>query len=178
MTSSLGSTREEADELSISKNVTSIQTKGVKGAIPFHIFVYENQFSAMEKKGDEALSHLWEHYAAIGRRLDELCMEGQITEHEKRSIVELSQKVINELASNYNEVKKAGEVMGGVVLELEADKWLEKRNRELAEARAEERIENSVANVDSIIAKSNKSIEDACNLIDIPVDEYLAYKAK
>ena len=60
-------------------------------------------------------------------------------EYEKRIIIELSRKVINSIAFNHKKVQKAGEIMGGKVLDLEADKWLEQYKKALKKGREEGR---------------------------------------
>jgi hypothetical protein len=67
------------------------------------------------------LEELRQEYAEILNRLEELCLNGHINEYVNCTLIDMSKKVVNNLASKYENVKKGvTSVMGGKVLEHEA----------------------------------------------------------
>jgi len=88
--------------------------------IPFYIFCYESKLGDYENDA-EKLKELQDEFAKIHERLDKLCSDGVITEFVKRALIELSVKVVEAIARNYEQVKKGvTSVMGGKILEYEA----------------------------------------------------------
>ena len=62
-------------------------------------------------------------YQKILERLDELEQQGVIGAFDKRTIIELSRDVMNEIAQKYEKVRKGvGDMMGGALIETEARK--------------------------------------------------------
>ena len=94
--------------------------------IPFHIFSHENRFAEYEK--DEAgLELLKAEYGQIRARLEALAEKGTISEYIKCTLVDMSNKVLENIARKYDSVRKGVKaVMGGKVLEYEAKTILEK----------------------------------------------------
>lgn len=102
--------------------------------IPFYIFVYESQFSKMEEQG-EGLNELKDDYRRIFDLLDEATRNGEITAYTRKTIFEMSNKVLEKIAVKYDKVMEGVKsVMGGRVLEHEAKDIL---NEGRAEGRAE-----------------------------------------
>lgn len=109
--------------------VEEIFSKNLLFLIPFHIFAYEKRLDHIDSDAAECES-LTEHYAGIIDRIEKLAEEGSITAYERQIILELSWKVFNAVTKRHDNVRKAGkEVMGGRVLELEADKLLDQYNK-------------------------------------------------
>lgn len=88
--------------------------------IPFYIFSHEKKFE--EYEADNAkLDSLKKEYQDIAARLDSLVREGVIGTFDKRTIIELSRDVLNELAKKYANIRKGvGGIMGGTLLATEA----------------------------------------------------------
>ena len=102
--------------------------------LPFHLFAYEHRF-ALYNEDDKAYAQLIATYVDLKRRLEELVLRGEIDEFTRRSIVDMTIKVAENLARRYNRVVEGvKKVMGGQVLEYEAKTI---RNEALAEGRAE-----------------------------------------
>ena len=88
--------------------------------LPFHIFVHEKRLS-MYNKDESKRKILLKEYEDISRRLDDLCVTGEISELEKHCIITSMREVLSLIAKNQKKVlKEADEVMGGKVLEYEA----------------------------------------------------------
>jgi len=79
--------------------------------IPFYIFSYENSFPEYnidEKK----LEELKADYQSVLERLDMLEQQGVIGAFDKRTIIDLSGDVVNEIAQKYKNVQKG---VGGIM---------------------------------------------------------------
>lgn len=88
--------------------------------LPFYIFTYESRFSEYNEC-ENKLKELKQVYRDILERLEDAQRKGEIGTFYKRTIIELSADVINELTKKYENVKKGvGEIMGGALLETEA----------------------------------------------------------
>ncbi len=88
--------------------------------IPFHIFVYENQF-LVYNKDDKKLAELQGVYRDIWERLEALCREQKISAYTRYIIMAMSRNVLERIAEKYENIRKAlGEIMGGKVLDYEA----------------------------------------------------------
>ncbi len=88
--------------------------------IPFYIFLYENNF--LEYNSNiQKLQELKEDYQIILEKLDELERQEAIGAFDKRTIIELSGDVIQEIAQRYENVQKGiGDMMRGALIETEA----------------------------------------------------------
>ncbi len=88
--------------------------------IPFYIFTYESQLNSIENSANK-LDTLCKEYAIIRERLETLSIQGHISEYTLKTICDMSEKVIQHLASKYEKIKKeVTSIMGGKVLEYEA----------------------------------------------------------
>lgn len=88
--------------------------------IPFYIFRFDKKLKDFDSN-EEKLETLQKEYEKIKNRLEVLCDNKNITEYEKRTLLEMSNKVLEHIAQNYENVKKGVKaVMGGQVLEYEA----------------------------------------------------------
>ena len=106
--------------------------------IPFYIFIYESKFKKMEEHG-VGLEELKADYNMIFDRLDEAAEKGLISAFTRKTIMEMSGKVLEKIAVKYCKVMEGvRSVMGGKVLEYEAKTIL---NQGRAEGRVEGRVE-------------------------------------
>ena len=88
--------------------------------IPFYIFSHESRFGEYEKDSLK-LQELQKEYGIIKNKLEELLNRGMISEYTKRTIIEMSNKVVEHIAIKYNAVREGVKsVMGGKILEYEA----------------------------------------------------------
>ena len=115
-----------------------IFSKGLLLLIPFYIFSHEKNFKVYN---EQRLADLKEEYQNILERLDKLEQEGIIGAFDKRTIIELSGDVIEEIAQKYENVQKGiGGMMSGALIETEArailnkgiDKGIDKTKKETA----------------------------------------------
>ena len=106
--------------------------------IPFYIFTYEHNFSEYEKN-EKKLKELKDAYAEIRQRLEALSRKGQISEYVKCTLVDMSNKVIEQIALKYARVRKeVTSVMGGKILEYEAKTILQRGLQEGRQAGLQE----------------------------------------
>lgn len=97
-----------------------IFSRGLLFLIPFRIFAHERRFGEYEK--DEGLlQSLVAEYEGIKNRLEALTESGVLTEYAKRTLEEMSGKVLEHIARRYDKVREGVKtIMGGKVLEYEA----------------------------------------------------------
>ena len=104
------------------------------------IFSHEKNFKVYNSN-EQRLADLKEEYQNILERLDKLEQEGIIGAFDKRTIIELSGDVIEEIAQKYENVQKGiGGMMSGALIETEArailnkgiDKGIDKTKKETA----------------------------------------------
>ena len=88
--------------------------------IPFYIFSHEKSFSEYNNN-EQKLEELKTEYRIILERLDDLEKQGIIGAFDKRTILELSSDVIQEIARKYENVQKGiGAMMRGPLIQTEA----------------------------------------------------------
>ncbi|HAP21758.1 MAG TPA: hypothetical protein DCR27_10835, partial [Lachnospiraceae bacterium] len=88
--------------------------------IPFYIFSHEKSFSEYNNN-ELKLEELKTEYRMILERLDDLEKQGIIGAFDKRTIIDLSSDVINEIARKYENVQKGiGAMMRGPLIQTEA----------------------------------------------------------
>ncbi len=98
--------------------------------IPFYIFNCEQDFEGYDTN-QERLEQLKDLYRGIIERLEELVNQNKITAFDKGTILELSSDVVKELAHKYSNMTEGiGEVMSGAMIETEARKIRDERDRE------------------------------------------------
>ena len=106
--------------------------------IPFYIFTYENRFDRIERNQD-MLDSLQQEYRGITDRLDQLAQDGVINTFYKVSIVDMTNRVLQNIAAKYENIRKGmGAIMGGQVLDYEARRL---KYQFLEEGRLEGRLE-------------------------------------
>ena len=102
--------------------------------IPFYIFSHEKSFSEYNNN-ELKLEELKTEYRMILERLDDLEKQGIIGAFDKRTIIDLSSDVINEIARKYENVQKGiGAMMRGPLIQTEARTIL---NRGISETKKE-----------------------------------------
>ena len=90
--------------------------------IPFYIFTHEANFPKYNED-EKLLQGLVDEFKKICVKMEELTHQGKMTELENRIIVELSKKVVDNIARKYERIRKGVEgIMGGKVIETEAKK--------------------------------------------------------
>ncbi len=122
-------------------SLDDIFSKGLLLLIPFYIFSHEKNFKVYNNN-EQRLAELKAEYRNILERLDKLEQEGIIGAFDKRTIIELSNDVIKEIAQKYENVQKGvGDIMGGALIETEARTIL---NRGKDEGRNENKKETAL----------------------------------
>ena len=100
--------------------------------IPFYIFSHEKSFSEYNNN-EHKLEELKAEYRIILERLDDLETQGIIGAFDKRTIIDLSSDVINEIARKYENVQKGiGAMMRGPLIQTEARTILNESKKETA----------------------------------------------
>jgi hypothetical protein len=106
--------------------IDQIFEKNLLFLIPFYIFGYEKELPEYEND-KEKLRMLQQEFAGIRERLEALCEMRRINEYEKYTILEMTKKVIENIAAKYAKVRRGvTAVMGGKVLEHEAKTILQR----------------------------------------------------
>lgn len=144
--------------------IDEIFDKNLLFLIPFYIFSYENKFMEIENN-KEMLQELRKEYNDIKARLEQLCLEGKISEYVKCTLIDMSKKVVREIASKYENVRKeVTAVMGGKILEYEAKTILK---RGISEGRMEAYI--------GLIKDGILSISEAAKRLEMKEEELKKY---
>ncbi|MDE7266530.1 MAG: hypothetical protein K2N89_03585 [Lachnospiraceae bacterium] len=101
-------------------SLDDIFEKNLLMLIPFYIFSHEKNFSEYNNN-ELKLTELKAEYQIILERLDVLEEQGVIGAFDKRTIIELSNDVVQEIAQRYKNVQKGiGDMMSGALIETEA----------------------------------------------------------
>ena len=150
--------------------IEEIFAKDLLFLIPFYIFTYEKDFKEYETN-ESRLEELLSLYEGIMEKLNAYAIEHRIDEYTKRTIVDMSKKVLEHLAKKYSNVKeRVGAIMGGKILDHEAKDIL---NAGRAEGRAEGRLEGDKARLISQVQKKlakNKTIETIAEELEEEVE--------
>ena len=102
-----------------SYSLAQIFEKDLYFLLPFYIFNLEKNFPNYENDPAELLI-LKREYADFMARLEKAVKDGKIFTHDRRTILEMSKKVLENIAAKYNNVQKeVKEIMGGRVLDYE-----------------------------------------------------------
>ncbi len=106
--------------------VDEIFEKKLYYLIPFHIFAYEKWFPIYESNSSK-LEELETIFSEIRGRLETDCLAGRLDEYTKTLLIDMTKKVLRNIARKYSKVKKkVGAVMGGQVLMHQAKYWMNK----------------------------------------------------
>lgn len=148
-------------------DIETIFRKKLYILIPFYIFLHEAGFKEYESS-EEKREELFGYFSSIVERLDQLVQEGNLGLYQRNMIVELSRKVIANIANKYEHVQKGViDIMGGKVLEYEA-----KTNflKGMAEGEVKGKIDGLVSAAYNLMNKLGCTIEQAVDLIDVAPD--------
>ncbi len=154
----------------------TIFEKNLLFLLPFYIFRHEKKFKLYEKNPAK-LQELKEEYLYIRNRLDTLSHEGKITEYEKRTLFEMTQRVVAGLAKNYAQVREGVDnIMGGKVLDYEAKRILQRGILEgeikgEIKGKTKGRIEMCI----ELVQKGILSLADAARCLNMNEEELKTY---
>ncbi|MCD8364021.1 MAG: hypothetical protein LUC98_13890 [Lachnospiraceae bacterium] len=137
--------------------------------LPFYIFTHEKHFVEYEKDAGK-METLREEYKYITQRLDELVEQGKINTIVCRTLMEMSIKVVENIAIKYERVwKGVKEIMGGKILEYETKTILR-------EGRSQGACQNLIHNVDNVMKNLGWSLDEACRVVGSSSEEYQSAK--
>ena len=137
--------------------------------IPFHIFCYEKELPEYEDS-EEKLQELQNKYYEIRSRLENLSLAGKISEFQKCAIIDMSKKVIENLAIRYaNVTKGVTSVMGGKVLEYEAKSIL---NQGIQKGIQKGHLQGQIDTLVSLVKDGILTASDAAKRFGISEDEF------
>lgn len=104
--------------------IQEIFDKNLLFLIPFYIFTYENSFAEIDRN-EEKLEMMKAEFQMIRDRLGQMVEEESIDEFYRQTILDMSERVIMNLAEKYGNISRGvGSVMGGQIIETEAKKIL------------------------------------------------------
>jgi hypothetical protein len=108
--------------------------------------------------------------------LENLCETGRISAYEKYTILEMTKKVIVNIASKYANVQKGvTAVMGGKVLEHEAKTILQNGIRQGVQQGVQQ---GQLSDIRNLMDSMKLTAEQAMDALKIPVDEQEFYMEK
>ena len=150
--------------------------------LPFYIMRYEEE---IQKQNKAELDKMYREVDQILGELDQ-CRAQAKRKGVYITVNELFREVSNYMVKGKQECKKRmDKIMGGHVLELESIKILRQGREEgRAEGREEGRTEGRtegaakqlLSNISGIMSKLNLSLEEACDVIGVTVEQYEAAK--
>ena len=124
--------------------------------IPFYIFVHEKELMRYNQDRD-SLQKLMDIYRCIMLRLNELVDSGEITEYAKCMIRDMSRKVLEHIAVNFENVREGVEsVMGGQILEYEAKDILNRGKLEILK----ELVNDGLLRIQDAAERAGMSVSD------------------
>ena len=135
--------------------------------IPFYIFSHEKSFPEYNSN-KQKLEELKTEYQVILERLDELEQQGVIGAFDKRTIIDLSGDVINEIAQKYENVQKGvGGMMRGALLETSARTILNQGVSQNQRETALRMLQDGELSIDKIAMYTGLSVEEVEKLAKI-----------
>lgn len=142
--------------------------------LPFYMFIVENGLAERERDPVK-LRELTASLESIVRQLDLLSELGVITAYTRKAIIELSNKVNQQLTRKYPAVQKEAEaVMHGHVLEYEAKTIY---NKGITQGITQGEIKGKVYAIKAVMKNWQLSAEKAMEALGIPKSEYAKYLA-
>ena len=100
--------------------IEEIFEKNLLFLIPFYIFTYEQRVKEIEKNADR-LAEIIVEYGMISDRLEDSLSSGFIDEFTRKTIMDMSERVLENIARSYENIRKGvGTIMGGKILDYEA----------------------------------------------------------
>ena len=128
--------------------------------IPFYIFVHESMFQVYNENEQER-RELFKEFELINRRLDELAQAGIINEYFKCTIIDMTKKVVQNIAKKYDMVQKGvNSIMGGKVLEYEAKDILRKGISQGQFQTLADLVRDGLLSISKAAERLNISVED------------------
>lgn len=135
--------------------------------IPFYIFSHEKRFPKYNSSEQE-LEKLKAEYQEILERLDDLERQEVIGAFDKRTIIEISSDVLEELTRKYENVQKGvGDVMGGALLETEARTILNRGKNEEKKETALRMLKRGKLTLEEVAEYSGLSISEVRQLAEL-----------
>ena len=123
-----------------SYSLEQIFDKNLLFLLPFYIFNLEKDFPRYEAS-EKALESLKNVYVDFMDRLEKEVTEGHISAYYRRTILDMSKKVLENIAAKYKNVQKGvNDIMGGQVLEHEGKTIF---NAGVAEGRREANLDTA-----------------------------------
>ncbi len=128
--------------------------------IPFYIFSHEKSFP--EYNSDrQKLAQLRAEYQKILEKLDKLEQQGVIGAFDKRTLIDLSNDVIQEIAQKYKNVQKGvGDMMRGPLIETSARTILNQGISQNQRETALRMLQDGELSIDKISKYSGLKVED------------------
>ena len=104
--------------------VKELFEKNLYFLLPFHLFVYENEFATIDVDPNKLDAFKNELYW-IPQRLEEASRKNELSDYQKQTLIEMTVKVSGAVAEKYTNVQKGVEqIMGGQILQYEAKRIL------------------------------------------------------
>ena len=156
-----------------SYTIEDIFEKGLLFLIPFYIFTYETGFEQINNN-ESKLAELKAEYESIHDRLDRLSENGAINEFYKKTIMDMSERVLANIAAKYKNIQKGvGPIMCGQVLDYEAKRILNTGREEgRAEGREEGRTEGIFDTLVKMVRKERLTLDEAAEEADMTPVEF------
>ena len=115
--------------------------------------ITDSSFKVISKWGEKKynedeteLKELVEEFEEICAKMEQLVQENKMTELESRIIVELSKKVVDNIAKKYKKIRRGVDViMGGKVIETEAMKMYNRGRNEGENKKLKDQIKKKLA---------------------------------
>ena len=154
-----------------SYSLEQIFEKNLLFLLPFYVFNLEKDFPTYDCN-EAALKKLKDIYADFMNRLERAVDEGRISAYNRRTILDMSKKVLENIASKYQNVRKGvNDIMGGQVLEHEGKNIFnegiavgEERGRREANLDTARRLREMGMNDNDIHRATHISLDDLCLL--------------
>ena len=138
--------------------------------IPFYVLRYEKD---IKDRKNEILDKLETEYEYIKKQL---IAEGNSINEPRLyyDLVVLTQRILDYVGKGNEDYKeRMGNIMGGVILEMESDKiWDRAWNNAWNKAGQYADSRRLILDVDNMVKKMNMPLERACEIQDITVDDY------
>lgn len=142
--------------------------------LPFTLFLYDGKLDKINSD-DEKLANLMKSYENIISRLNDAEKTGEITDFEKREVLNLLKSVSDALAHKYDNItKEVDEIMGGQILKFPDTEALKNSKNE---GRVEGRIEERIDTLREFGMQDDKIVDDIkkkFGLTDEQARKYLA----
>lgn len=149
-------------------SINDIFNKKLYMLIPFYIFTHESRLQGYEEN-EEKLQVLLNEYKDILTRIDKLLESGELGEFDKRTIVELSEDVLRQIAMKYQKVQKnVEEIMGGFIIETEAKRLLNQGiEKGIEKGKNQEHKDSILSSIKNIMETLSLTLEQAISALKL-----------